>query len=564
MNADRRDNHQQHAKPLGPRLYHKKSRAGCLRCKARRVKCDEKRPACTGCSRHLVECVYPTNRGKSPRKRGGSSSEPEASSSSSSAALNVLQANHHQRGLPPSYTTTSINSSSHNVETPDPSVSPGLSFAAAPSPLPITAHPPSPGLSAPQAPSPTITLNPPSPHHNQSSSFPALSNTNTPSAHASSASPPFTEDIITDPPESKERRMWELRLLHNYVEMIATVRPPPPGTSFTSSPSPGPAVQFFFGREIPLMAFEPGHESILYAMLAYSALNLWTRCPPGDSPEKGRLWVLQQTYLGMALREQRKIVSSQALTPDNADYLCMSSLTIMSHAFASVQTTTLCHHHHHHQEEGSEEAWQPPLEWLKIGRGTGGVFMAARRLLPSSSNGRITRFLNSPPRFDPDDIFRESNRADLMWLLDSPEGEGEGEGWGGKDSESSSRGGEDDDVAGGEEDKITMAIYRRVLSYVGWVRNAIRVGEAEFVTQRRLAAFSVWIPDIFHDFLQQRRPRALVCLAWFFSLWIRYDHLWTINGAGKRQVLGIYHHALENAPRWKTKLDPILQEYGLR
>ncbi|KAH0267417.1 hypothetical protein KCU91_g10111, partial [Aureobasidium melanogenum] len=41
-----------------PRLNHKKSRAGCQRCKARRVKCDEVKPACGGCNRHNVPCVY--------------------------------------------------------------------------------------------------------------------------------------------------------------------------------------------------------------------------------------------------------------------------------------------------------------------------------------------------------------------------------------------------------------------------------------------------------------------------------------------------------------------------
>lgn len=50
----------QEPRPRGPRLYHKKSRAGCLRCKQRRVKCDEQRPSCSSCSRHLVECVYQT------------------------------------------------------------------------------------------------------------------------------------------------------------------------------------------------------------------------------------------------------------------------------------------------------------------------------------------------------------------------------------------------------------------------------------------------------------------------------------------------------------------------
>ncbi|KAK3672957.1 transcription factor [Recurvomyces mirabilis] len=41
--------------------HHRKSRFGCLACKRRRVKCDEKRPACTSCALRLSDCVYPTS-----------------------------------------------------------------------------------------------------------------------------------------------------------------------------------------------------------------------------------------------------------------------------------------------------------------------------------------------------------------------------------------------------------------------------------------------------------------------------------------------------------------------
>ncbi|KAI6248925.1 hypothetical protein HI914_02879 [Erysiphe necator] len=46
------------AKNKFPRLYHNKSRTGCQRCRARRVKCSETHPVCTNCSRHGVDCVY--------------------------------------------------------------------------------------------------------------------------------------------------------------------------------------------------------------------------------------------------------------------------------------------------------------------------------------------------------------------------------------------------------------------------------------------------------------------------------------------------------------------------
>ncbi|CAJ0547474.1 Ff.00g042280.m01.CDS01 [Fusarium sp. VM40] len=41
-----------------PRLYHSKSKTGCARCRTRRVKCDEVRPVCGGCSKHQVRCHY--------------------------------------------------------------------------------------------------------------------------------------------------------------------------------------------------------------------------------------------------------------------------------------------------------------------------------------------------------------------------------------------------------------------------------------------------------------------------------------------------------------------------
>lgn len=43
---------------MAPRLAHKKSRGGCKRCKARRVKCDETHPECSICTKHEVRCEY--------------------------------------------------------------------------------------------------------------------------------------------------------------------------------------------------------------------------------------------------------------------------------------------------------------------------------------------------------------------------------------------------------------------------------------------------------------------------------------------------------------------------
>lgn len=43
---------------MPPRRSHKKSRAGCLRCKQRKVKCDELHPVCGNCTKHGVTCDF--------------------------------------------------------------------------------------------------------------------------------------------------------------------------------------------------------------------------------------------------------------------------------------------------------------------------------------------------------------------------------------------------------------------------------------------------------------------------------------------------------------------------
>lgn len=45
-------------KIMPPRRSHKKSRAGCRRCKARKIKCDEVHPRCGNCEKHGVPCDF--------------------------------------------------------------------------------------------------------------------------------------------------------------------------------------------------------------------------------------------------------------------------------------------------------------------------------------------------------------------------------------------------------------------------------------------------------------------------------------------------------------------------
>ncbi|KAJ6184827.1 hypothetical protein N7519_006128 [Penicillium mononematosum] len=47
-------------KPVRARRTHCKSRLGCASCKRRRIKCDERRPICSNCVHHKIDCTFAT------------------------------------------------------------------------------------------------------------------------------------------------------------------------------------------------------------------------------------------------------------------------------------------------------------------------------------------------------------------------------------------------------------------------------------------------------------------------------------------------------------------------
>ena len=47
-------------KPI-PRKGHTKSRRGCYNCKRRRIKCNERHPECSHCTKAGLRCEYPAN-----------------------------------------------------------------------------------------------------------------------------------------------------------------------------------------------------------------------------------------------------------------------------------------------------------------------------------------------------------------------------------------------------------------------------------------------------------------------------------------------------------------------
>ena len=63
-----------YTKPYHQRRTHKKSRGGCVKCKEKRVRCDEKHPACTRCARRSLDCQYQRSPGS---EKSASASPPD-------------------------------------------------------------------------------------------------------------------------------------------------------------------------------------------------------------------------------------------------------------------------------------------------------------------------------------------------------------------------------------------------------------------------------------------------------------------------------------------------------
>ncbi|KAI9848873.1 MAG: hypothetical protein M1837_006389 [Sclerophora amabilis] len=74
--------------PGKEKVKHRRTRSGCFTCRARRVKCDEKRPSCERCEKGDRECIYPdaSGPGKNPEDAGSKQGQNAGSLRASSCS----------------------------------------------------------------------------------------------------------------------------------------------------------------------------------------------------------------------------------------------------------------------------------------------------------------------------------------------------------------------------------------------------------------------------------------------------------------------------------------------
>lgn len=432
------------------KIGHRKSRNGCIKCKTRRVKCDEVRPTCGNCSRLKMDCSWPGHAIDNGRH---SLSRPTPSPTS-------------QLHLSPS----DVSASTRSTQGHTPEQAPALpSWPRWPDDGNIFTEPDDPG---------GIRL-----------------------------------------PESRERRLLEHRLLQNYYINIQNPFPV----------SPAPEWRRLWAVTIPDLALR--HDNILHALLACSATNI-LRANPGDK----ELFTARQSYFIFALHAQRQEVTK--LTVDNAEVVCFASLVISITSFAMLR-------------ERSLHPYQPPMEWLRVGRGAGTVIWQSVNTIMTQS--------------------KETDHPDLMVISGAYPYFGDDESYFSPEMRRDFEGVLTQHLPSNDDwsDDETREAYEKTLSYVGSIQRGINNGEPVYAVTRRIQAFALVAPPKYIELLGIERPRALVILAHYWATVAHTHNVWWLgeddsmggDSTARREIRAIKGVL---PPEWLTTMVWPLDVVGLR
>jgi hypothetical protein len=254
---------------------------------------------------------------------------------------------------------------------------------------------------------------------------------------ASTTTFPNIADIenVLDLPESKARRMLELRLMNHWAEYLAKPFPEVANSHLVTA----------WGEHVPRMALR--YDNVLSMMFACSACHLLRK-----ELEDSELAVAADVYLGLALREQHTAVAK--LSVENADSVCFAGMLLLITSVARLWKRQL-------------EPYTPPMEWLRLGTGAGTVLRTAKELLKQDTSSKMWMFINAPPVFDVKVLFDKANMEPFCKILE-PE-------IGGLDQE-------------------TREIYEKTLSYVGYVHRSVDEDEPIYIVARKIISFAIFVP----------------------------------------------------------------------
>ena len=314
------------------------------------------------------------------------------------------------------------------------------------------------------------------------------------------------------PPESRETRLLELRLLHQYSKK----------TSLDLLVTHSVKGEQLWSVACPRLGFD--HDAVLYAMFTLAALHIAKSDPIWPYSEA---MDAHRRYLDLALRAHSDDVAH--LNKDNADAACVASSLLRVCAFAYLS-------------ERPVAPYTLPLQWLQMTVGSGKLFQATWDWIQKDENSISGKLINRTPELTPfnKSLFLESNRQGFEYLCEQPTAT---EPW-------------DPDID---------HAYKVAVSYIGSILIAIARGEERGGDVcRRTIAFPMLVHPRFITLVEEQQPRALVVLAHYFAVVAKFKNVWWMGDSGRREVLGIQTilpAEWQDAMRWP--LENVADDNGL-
>lgn len=268
-------------------------------------------------------------------------------------------------------------------------------------------------------------------------------------------------------PESRSRRLLELRLLDYYKDYVANPLP-----DFTKS-----NVVTAWSSQVPQLALK--HDNVQYMMFCLAACQLFR-----SEPDSIELLNAQRIYLALAMREQQKAIARLSL--ETCDSVCFTAMLLLITSVARLWKRPM-------------EPYVPPVECLRLGNGVGAVFETAKVMLKDCKDAKMWLFINAPPVFDTDEIFSRENQIPFQKLLNH-------------------------DIQPWDPDYHEA--YEKAVAYLGYLHKAVQDNDPVYILGRKIISFSIFVPKRFIDFVEEQRPRALVIIAYYFGFMTRAKSLW--------------------------------------
>ncbi|EGR49256.1 uncharacterized protein TRIREDRAFT_60215 [Trichoderma reesei QM6a] len=311
-----------------------------------------------------------------------------------------------------------------------------------------------------------------------------------------SAVDPLDEDAI----ETKQRRLLETRLMHLY---LTETGPSLPIDDKTFS---------VFAKKIPKMALDS--EALLYAIYALAAIHSLI-CHIDDSFDG---LDVHRRYLAMAVHEHQREVSE--LNESNFEVVCLTSHMLRISTFATLRFR-------------SREPYTPPLEWILITGTTQALFNKAWGIIMAHPESIVSGMMKSSPAiYDAQAKFGEAHRRGLEFLLE-------------RDAE---------DLVAEPWDVEIRDAYETTLSYIGGVLHLLHPRDGVYDVddaRRRMVIFPMAVKKKFLELTSEVRPRAMVILAYYFSILV-IEKLWWVGDVGKMEVKGI---AANLPAKWRRMVE---------